>query len=106
MVSDHFMKLNDYKTDVIVFGTKQMLKDFRISIGDSTMILSLIVRNLGVVFDPSVNMTNHIRAICRTAYMYLQNISHIMRYLTTGATTGTTGTVLAGLPRDQIHKPQ
>ena len=44
------------------------------------------VRNLGVIFDPTLSMTNHISAICRTAYMHLHNISRIRRYLTPEAT--------------------
>jgi len=45
---------SDHKTGVMVFETKQkllMLKDIRIIIGDSTMIPSSSVRNLGFVFD-------------------------------------------------------
>ena len=79
------LKLNDHKTDIIVFGTKQKwptLKDFRITVGDTTKIPSTSVRNLGAVFDSSLSMTSHINTIRRTGYMHLHNISHIRRYLT------------------------
>ena len=72
----NLLKLNDHKTDVIVFGTKKKLptlKYFRITVGDTTRIPSSSVRNLGVVFDSSLNMTSHISTICRTAYMHLHN---------------------------------
>ena len=86
---NNLLKLNDHKTDVIVFGTKQKLptlKDFRITVGDTTRLPSISVRNLGVAFDSSLSMTSHISTICRTAYMHLHNISHIWRYLTIDTT--------------------
>ena len=81
----NLLKINEHKTDVIVFGTKQKLptlKDFRITVGVTTRIPPSSVRNLGVVFDSSLSMTSHISTICRTTYMHLHNISHIRRYLT------------------------
>ena len=83
------LKPNDQKTDVVVFGTKHKLpvmKDIRITIGGSTLSPSSHVRNLGVIFDSTLTMTNHISTICRTAYMHLHNISRIRRYLTPEAT--------------------
>ena len=114
----NLLKLNDHKTDVIVFGAKQKfptLKDFCITVGYTTRIPSSSVRNLGVVFDSSLSMTSHISTICRTAYMHLHNISHIRRYLTLDATKALVhafvtssldygNTLLIGLPRDQINK--
>ena len=82
-------KLNDEKTDVVVFGTKHklpLMKDIRITIGEVNFKLSSNVRILGVVFDSSLCMTNHISSICRTAYMHLHNISRIRRYPTIDAT--------------------
>ncbi|KAK2187123.1 hypothetical protein NP493_179g05008 [Ridgeia piscesae] len=116
----NLLEINEHKTDVIVFGTKQKLptlKDFRITVGDTTRIPSSSVRNLGVVFDSSLSMTSHISTICRTAYMHLHNISHIRRYLTIDATKALVhafvtsrldygNALLIGLPRDQINKLQ
>ena len=103
-----------------MFGTKQRLptlKDFRITVGDTTRIPSTSVCNLGVVFDSSLSMTTHISTICRTGYMHLHNISHIRRYLTIDATKALVhafitsrldygNALLIGLPRDQINKLQ
>ena len=60
------------------------MKDIRIIIGEATLKASSDVRNLGVVFDSYLCMTNHISAICQTVYMH--NISRIRRYLTIDAT--------------------
>ena len=85
----NFLKLNDQKPDVVVFGNKHklpLMKDIRITIGGSTMNSSSQARNIGVIFDSTLSMTNHISTICRTAYMHLHNISRIRRYITPEAT--------------------
>ena len=32
------------------------------------------VRNLGVIFDNTMNMESHVNKICQTAYIHLRNI--------------------------------
>ena len=117
----NLLKLNDQKTDVVVFGTKHKLpvmKDIRITVGGSTLRPSSHVRNLGVIFDSTLTiMTNHISTICRTAYMHLHNISRIRRYLTPEATKSLVhafimsrldygNALLAGLPLEHLKKLQ
>ena len=103
-----------------MFGTKHklpLIKDIRITIRQSIMRSSSHVRNLGVVFDSSLSMTNHTNAICRTSYMHLHNISRIRRYLTKYATKSLMHTfvisgldygnaLLTGLPLEQMNKLQ
>ena len=116
----NLLKLNDQKTDVVVFGTKHKLpvmKDIRITVGGSTLSPSSHVRNLGVIFDSTLTMTNHISTICRTAYMHLHIISRIRRYLTPEATKSLVhafimsrldygNALLAGLPVEHLKKLQ
>ena len=116
----NLLKLNDQKTDVVVFGTKHklpLMKDIRITIGGSTMSSSSQVRNLGVIFDSTLSMTYHISTICRTAYMHLHNISRIRRYLTPEATKSLVhafimsrmdygNALLAGLPFEHLKNLQ
>ena len=116
----NLLKLNDQKTDVVVFGTKHKLpvmKDIRITVGGSTLSPSSHVRNLGVIFDSTLTMTNHISTICRTAYTHLRNISRIRRYLTPEATKSLVhafimsrmdygNALLAGLPLEHLKKLQ
>ena len=67
------MKLNDQKTDLVVFGAKHklpLIMDSRIVISESTVSSSSHVRNLGVVFDSSLSMTNHTKC-------YLPNSVHV-----------------------------
>ena len=116
----NLLKLNDQKTDVGVFGTKHkwpVMKDIRITVGGSTLSPSSHVRNLGVIFDSTLTMTNHISTICRTAYMHLHNISRIRRYLTPEATKSLVhafimsrldygNALLAGLPLEHLKELQ
>ena len=103
--------------DVLLFGTKHTLplvKDICITIGEANLKASSNVRSLDVVFESSLGMTNHISAICRTAYMHLHNISRIRRYLTIDATKLLVhasrldygNVLLAGLPREHLNKLQ
>ena len=115
-----FNSFIDQKTDVVVFGTKHKLpvmKYICITVGGSTLSPSSHVRNLGVIFDSTLTMTNHISTICRTAYMHLHNISRIRRYLTPEATKSLVhafsmprldygNALLAGLPLEHLKKLQ
>ena len=89
----------------------------RITVGGSTLSPSSHVRNLGVIFDSTLTMTNHISTIWRTAYMHLHNISRIRRYLTPEATKSLVhafimsrldygNALLAGLPLEHLKKLQ
>ena len=39
------------------------------------------VKNLGVVVDSALTMNQHVRLLCRTAYMHLYNIGKIRKFL-------------------------
>ena len=83
------LKLNDDKTEVIIFGTKQNLSemdDVSVRIGDSPVAPSSSVRNLGVCYDSNLKMDLHVSAVCRTSVMQLKNIGRIRKYLTHDAT--------------------
>lgn len=78
------LKLNENKTEVILFGTKKRinnLTNIRIRIGDVTITPTTVVKNLGVYYDQQLSMEQQIRAICRNVHMHLRNISRIRRYL-------------------------
>jgi len=49
-------------------------------------ITSVIVMNLGVIFDSAMNMEQKLNNTCRSGYHQLCNIRQIRRYLTHGAT--------------------
>ena len=78
------LKMNDAKTEYILFGTQQQLSKCTktsITIGDSVIEASEYVRNLGAYFDRNMAMDQHIKVKCRAAYAQLYNIGKIRKYL-------------------------
>ena len=88
-MKDNKLKLNDSKTEIIMFGTKQRLKavgELTVRIGDASVSPTKRVRNLGVLYDSQLNMDKHIGNVSRTCYMHLNKIGRIRKYLTPDAT--------------------
>ena len=77
------LKINDSKTDFLIirslFSKVASLQDFTISVGESSICRSETARNLGVIFDSSMNFESHIAHVCKIAYMNLRNISKIRK---------------------------
>ena len=83
-MTQNMLQLNESKTDVILFGTKNILGALdrpSINIGDAVISNSDSVRNLGCVQDSELKLDMHVNQICRSAYYHLRNISKIRRYL-------------------------
>ena len=47
------------------------------------------VRYLGVILDPSADLEDQIKKICKTCHFHLTNISKIRTYLDRGSTEAT-----------------
>ena len=63
------LKLNNSKTEVIVFGSAQQLKKIKLQalhVGDCLVS----VCNLGVQFDAEMKMESHVTAVCRSAIFH------------------------------------
>ena len=70
----NFLKLNDDKTEIMLFGSFHQLKKVTIDgifIGEASINLSSTVRNLGILLDPSMSMVTHISSICSSAHFHL-----------------------------------
>ena len=88
-IKTNSLKLNDSKTEEIVFGSAQQLKKITLQslrVGDCVVRVTNCVRILGVQFDAEMTMESHVTAACRSAIFHLRNISRISRYLTPAAT--------------------
>ena len=62
------LKINDSKTEFIVFRSPQLkcdLSGLSVNVGESMITQSSKVRDLGVIFDQFLNFDDHITAICR-----------------------------------------
>ena len=117
------LKLNDDKTEVIMFGSRHQLSNIKtlsVKIGETEITPSPIVKNLGVYIDSQLTMDKHVNHVCRTGRMHLRNISRVRRYLTTDAAKSMVislvssrldyaNVILAGVPQaltDRLQKVQ
>ena len=83
-MSQNFLKLNENKTEFIVFGTTvqlSKLKSSTLAVGDSSVNLSSKVRNLGAIFDNKMKLISHVNTVCQKAHNQLRNIGKIQEYL-------------------------
>ena len=83
-MSTNFLKLNDEKTEFMIITSKQMKSRLQVpnlQIGGTTVEANTHARNLGVIFDSSFSMDNHVSNICKNAYYQLRNIGQISKYV-------------------------
>ena len=89
-MSANFLKLNSDKTEIIVFGTRQqLLKSSITSInvaGATVAIQNKPVRNLGVLFDSNLGMSDQVSSVIKSVSFQIRNIARIRRYLDHEAT--------------------
>ena len=84
MVTDK-LRLNDYKTEFLIFGTKQQLSKIsrcHLTIGSATVSPANSARDLGTWMGRSLTLQDHINKACRAAYFRIYNIRHIRTFLT------------------------
>ena len=78
------LKLNDSKTEFFVAASAHNLRNFpdvQLNVGNTLISPSETIRNLGVIFDHRMSMSNHISHICSTVTFYLRNIARIRRFI-------------------------
>jgi hypothetical protein len=88
-MSSNFLKLNDDKTEFIIFGSNHHRKKINIQnlhIGNADIPVSDKVRNLGAIFDTEMTFKDHISHISKSSSFQLRNIGHIRKYLNNDAT--------------------
>ena len=76
----NILKLNDEKTEFIMFGTKQQLSKVPstpITVGDDSINSVNQVHNLGYHMDSELRNNIHINKLCLICYVTLQKISTI-----------------------------
>ena len=87
-MTDNFLKLNDDKSDFIVFGFKCLRDKVNIPhfrIGNSSIVPAGKDRNLGAYFGMDMTLNHHISDICKSSSFHLRNIGLIRKYLTNDA---------------------
>ena len=114
------LKINDAKTEFIIFRSPQCkasISGVSVSVGDSSILPSPKVRDLGVIFDECLTLDAHISNICRRAHFHLRNIgrtrmlfsfeasSQLIHALITTTLDYCNG-ILFNLPRNKIERLQ
>ena len=117
-MTENVLKLNEEKTDFIIFAahTNQDTTP-SLCIGESVINPSESIKMLGVTLDNRLTMQKHITNTRQSSYMHIRKINSIRRYLSEQATlTLINSTVLiqldycnsvyVGLPQTSLHKLQ
>lgn len=89
MLRNH-LKMNDSKTEFVIFGSNIQLGKLRsssITIGDTQIQSSASARNIGAIFDETLSMKEQVNATCRACYFHLRNLSKVRDSLTMDAAT-------------------
>ena len=94
-MDENRLKMNDGKTEFIMFGAKKQLGKCKTSIDVNKTVVnnSEVVKYLGTWMDCNLNFKDHIVKKCRTAIINLQWIKLIRPFLNTEACT----TLMLGL---------
>jgi hypothetical protein len=119
-MQSNFLKLNEDKTEIIVFGTKPKLTSLgsvQVRIGDNYITPSPTAKDLGVTYDQQMSMGIHVNNVCRSIYHQIHNIAQIRKYLSKPAIKTVVqacvtsrldyaNAILYGLPTCTINKLQ
>ena len=84
-VARSFLKLNDEKTEFIMFGTHKdvlSVSEWTVSVGEKEILPSMTVRNIGAMLDSALTMKPHINSITKACYIQIRNLAKIRKYLT------------------------
>ena len=114
------LKLNDDKTELLIVSTKHSqskIQNKSVQIGSSIISASSNVRNLGIQFDSTMSMNNHIKKVCQSSFFQIRNLSSIRKmlpkstaeilvhaFITSRLDNG--NALLNGISEQQIHKLQ
>ena len=85
-MNQNMLKLNDSKTELIVFTSKYTLlyylyNDLSITIGDTVVDCSSQVKDLGVICDRVLSLRQHVSYTSKACGFHLRNISRIRKYI-------------------------
>ena len=119
-MAQNWLKLNDAKTEFILFGNKNHLKNVNvnsITLGTSEVPVKDCVKSIGAHLDKTLSMEPQIASTCRSAWFYLHQISKIRKYLTEDQTQSVihahvtsrldqNNSLLIGLPKKQTQRLQ
>ncbi|XP_072556731.1 uncharacterized protein [Paramormyrops kingsleyae] len=87
-MNHNFLKLNSDKTDFIIIGPHNITKSSlhsTVHFDNTILSPSPLIRNLGVLLDPTLSFEPHVKHITRTTFFHLKNIARLRPSLTFSA---------------------
>ena len=116
----YMLKLNDHNREVLAISSpffSDKLHETHIRIGDASIQASESAHNFGVIFGSSLEMSNHVKTVCRVSFMQLRLLRCIKDNLTQDLLEKVThafisshlaygNALLYGLPRLNVSKLQ
>ena len=84
----NLLKLNQDKTELILFTPKSRVKEFsncHLSFDGTIVSNASVVKNLGVYFDRTLSMEKQVNAVTKSCYHQIRNIGRIREYITEDA---------------------
>ena len=80
-MSTNFLQLNNEKTEIIVFGKKDLRDRISSKLTCSGYLVKTTVKNLGVQLDSELSFNSHIKAITKSSYYHLKHISKYKNFM-------------------------
>ena len=84
----NFLKLNQDKTELILFTPKTHVKEFstcHLSFDGTIVSNASVLKNLGIYFDRTLSMEKQVNAVTKSCYYHIRNIGRIWQYITEDA---------------------
>ena len=79
------LALNSSKSESILFGTRQRLRNFPLvstpTIADSQIPFSDNIKTLGVTLDANLTLNQHVSSLCKSMHFHTRALRHIRRTL-------------------------
>ena len=79
------LKLNEDKTEFFIASPpphhKQYLQNVTLHVNDTSIKSVPTVRNLGVIFNDTMTMSQHVSTVCRSVNYHIRNIGKIRKYI-------------------------
>ncbi len=72
-MANHFLQLNEIKSEVLILGHSRTSSVF--NLGSLSASVQHYVRNLGVTFDPLLNVETHISTVVKGSFFHLISIN-------------------------------
>ena len=81
---DNKLKLNNDKTEIIMFGTAKQLEKVpleTVTLEGITLPIAKQARNLGILMDANLTLASHVSSLSKAAHYHLRNLACIRKYL-------------------------